>query len=1051
MFSASDILAGPILRRVEQDLVSVWIALTVPADVTLAIYNGVGESGSLGLEIKKKPPADDRDYKTLAVGKGLHIAVAIWEPAEMAGLQWGGLYSYDVKITPDGGAEIGLKDLGLLTDNPVVVGTVSHPHLALGYQANWLPSFALPPANLRDLKMIQGSCRGTNGHGRDAMAPIDDLLRTLITDPKARPHQMHLTGDQIYADEGAPELVEIINKATGQWLGGDATKCFERLRVEFPATTRKATDGTDLSQTADAFSIPVDIRHFPPSKRGHLIIEVAHFTSDHTDSHAMSFGEYCGTYLTGWCNVPWGDWNGLNRLATAKTRFNDYVQAVTNLHQASWKSDFSSMAVLGLPSQKSTLNTPDKILRFLAETLGLTSKTPVRDAIDKMIRYFAAWRLLPAAYRSIDFFLQPSDLEIAWGKHSTDENAADSIMFDLWKNWSTANSLAQALPVDSAQAPITDEPLSVDRMNRLARALTPSWFTGQELFEVSYDVNDDGTGKPAVKPKGSEEFNRIHRLQWCYEDLPKVRRVLANIPTYMIFDDHEVTDDWNITYKWQKLTRGNALGRSVTRNALAAFTIFQYWGNNPRACRKGNIQSDVLDKIEAMFAKTRSSDAPDSDPEKLDPPDDVVTWLEKAFDLTLLPDTPVIGGSGPITPGVPSDPAERMRWDFRYDGPQFEVLALDSRTWRGAETDANDLLKEPFYDDASATLMTDQAMRLQIPEQPGTPEHPGTGGINPKGICFVIAAAPFLGFPPVESVAQPLINIKDMLEREPRFPFKRWKRSLLFGRVEHDPEPWGYRPALFEAILARLNSRNRVIFYSGDVHYSFASHMNYWQLDPATGNSKQATRFVQLTASSFRAQQPQVASVFALDLLQQLGALASKTSRRGWHRGVAGTANFQAPIKPGATPFNQHVTQALLDDPILVSPDGLPTDTNQVRKPDWVWEMDLDYDKRPDSDRFDVSMQIPDFSNADHGSMVQSVARRHSWEARTAMARRWFWWTNFTLVGFQPDANGDPGTVVFQVYSFDPDGREPDAKPFLTALIDLTVKPQPDQHLVGVM
>lgn len=46
------------------------------------------------------------------------------------------------------------------------------------------------------------------------MAPIDDLLRTLITDPLARPHQMYLTGDQIYADEGAPELVEIINKAT---------------------------------------------------------------------------------------------------------------------------------------------------------------------------------------------------------------------------------------------------------------------------------------------------------------------------------------------------------------------------------------------------------------------------------------------------------------------------------------------------------------------------------------------------------------------------------------------------------------------------------------------------------------------------------------------------------------------------------------------------------------------------------------------------------------------------------------------------------------------
>jgi hypothetical protein len=80
--------------------------------------------------------------------------------------------------------------------------------------------------------------------------------------------------------------------------------------------------------------------------------------------------------------------------------------------------------------------------------------------------------------------------------------------------------------------------------------------------------------------------------------------------------------------------------------------------------------------------------------------------------------------------------------------------------------------------------------------------------------------------------------------------------------------------------------------------------------------------------------------------------------------------------------------------------------------------------------------------------MVQSVARRHAWQARYAMSRRWFWWTNFTFVGFQPDSKGDAGTLVYQVYSYDPDGIEPEAKPFLTALIDLTVKQEPDPDLV---
>jgi hypothetical protein len=107
LVTAADILAGPIVRRVEPDLVSVWIALTTAAEVTLEIYNGVGESGNLGAEIPKKPPADKRDHFTLAAGQGMHIAVAVWEPASVAGLQWGGLYSYDVKIAVAGNPSVG--------------------------------------------------------------------------------------------------------------------------------------------------------------------------------------------------------------------------------------------------------------------------------------------------------------------------------------------------------------------------------------------------------------------------------------------------------------------------------------------------------------------------------------------------------------------------------------------------------------------------------------------------------------------------------------------------------------------------------------------------------------------------------------------------------------------------------------------------------------------------------------------------------------------------------------------------------------------------------
>ncbi len=59
------------------------------------------------------------------------------------------------------------------------------------------------------------------------------------------------------------------------------------------------------------------------------------------------------------------------------------------------------------------------------------------------------------------------------------------------------------------------------------------------------------------------------------------QRLLANIPTYMIFDDHDITDDWNITKKWKENVENSPLGKHVVANALTAYFAFQGWGNDP--------------------------------------------------------------------------------------------------------------------------------------------------------------------------------------------------------------------------------------------------------------------------------------------------------------------------------------------------------------------------------------------------------------------------------------------------------------------------------------
>ncbi|MBO1512703.1 hypothetical protein [Metabacillus bambusae] len=80
------------------------------------------------------------------------------------------------------------------------------------------------------------------------------------------------------------------------------------------------------------------------------------------------------------------------------------------------------------------------------------------------------------------------------------------------------------------------------------------------------------------KDRYHEQLLDINQFQ---QSVAKVRRLLANIPTYMIFDDHDITDDWNISLEWKKQVHTAPLGRHTIANGLAAYWAFQGWGNDP--------------------------------------------------------------------------------------------------------------------------------------------------------------------------------------------------------------------------------------------------------------------------------------------------------------------------------------------------------------------------------------------------------------------------------------------------------------------------------------
>jgi hypothetical protein len=80
------------------------------------------------------------------------------------------------------------------------------------------------------------------------------------------------------------------------------------------------------------------------------------------------------------------------------------------------------------------------------------------------------------------------------------------------------------------------------------------------------------------KERYHEQLRDIDQFQ---QTVSKVRRLLANIPTYMIFDDHDITDDWNISLEWKQQVHDAPLGRHTIANGLAAYWAFQGWGNDP--------------------------------------------------------------------------------------------------------------------------------------------------------------------------------------------------------------------------------------------------------------------------------------------------------------------------------------------------------------------------------------------------------------------------------------------------------------------------------------
>jgi hypothetical protein len=95
---------------------------------------------------------------------------------------------------------------------------------------------------------------------------------------------------------------------------------------------------------------------------------------------------------------------------------------------------------------------------------------------------------------------------------------------------------------------------------------------------VSNMVTRDG--RESRPPKGEiadfEEYARLYGVAWSE---PLVRWMFSTVPTVMIFDDHDVRDDWNISAAWRAEMAAKPWWSARIVGALASYWIYQHLGN----------------------------------------------------------------------------------------------------------------------------------------------------------------------------------------------------------------------------------------------------------------------------------------------------------------------------------------------------------------------------------------------------------------------------------------------------------------------------------------
>jgi hypothetical protein len=111
----------------------------------------------------------------------------------------------------------------------------------------------------------------------------------------------------------------------------------------------------------------------------------------------------------------------------------------------------------------------------------------------------------------------------------------------------------------------------------------------RSFIETRRDPDDP----PGERVLDFEDYTRLYLESWSE---PAIRWLLSTVSTAMIFDDHDVHDDWNISQAWIEEMRRHEWWNEHIMGALSSYWVYQHLGNlAPDAHR----DDELLNRVKA--------------------------------------------------------------------------------------------------------------------------------------------------------------------------------------------------------------------------------------------------------------------------------------------------------------------------------------------------------------------------------------------------------------------------------------------------------------------